>query len=101
MGGASGSGKSTICKLIRQRLGEHEVATLSFDSYYHSIKEGEDPATHNFDHPEALDISLLVEHLSKIKVSDPIDISRLVVLSVWALRSTHVVWWLCCAVAAW
>ena len=68
VGGASGSGKSSICRRISEKLGEKAVATMSFDSYYLGLKPDEDPATHNFDHPESLDIALLASHLQTLKV---------------------------------
>ncbi len=68
VGGASGSGKSSICRRISDALGEDAVTTMSFDSYYLGLAPGEDPATHNFDHPESLDIRLLASHLQALKV---------------------------------
>ncbi len=44
------------------------MVSMSFDSYYHGLQPGEDPATHNFDHPESLDIALLASHLQALKV---------------------------------
>lgn len=74
VGGASGSGKTTICRRIREQLGDEAVVSMSFDSYYHGLAPGEDPSAHNFDHPESLDIALLASHLQALKDGKPIDI---------------------------
>lgn len=72
VGGASGSGKTSISEIVREELrgSEYKVVTISADSYYIPIEEGEDPSQHNFDHPNAIEFSLLVKHLRALKVNE-------------------------------
>lgn len=67
VGGASGSGKTSICEIVKAALKDDSMVTLSFDSYYIPLG-GKDAATHNFDEPSALDVDLLAEHLQALKV---------------------------------
>ena len=61
MAGGSASGKTTIAR----RLAECDaVLCVSHDRYY---RDAPDPAAYNFDHPEALETSLLVEHVMALK----------------------------------
>lgn len=66
--GGSGSGKSTIAENLRTKLGEENVAIIKHDWYYkdQSHVSAEARAKLNFDHPEALDSNLLVEHLDRL-----------------------------------
>ena len=66
--GGSGSGKTTLAKYLEQQLGE-KILLLSHDSYYraHGDMPLEERKTLNYDHPDALETSLLVEHLKLLK----------------------------------
>lgn len=74
--GGSGSGKTTLARRIWQRVGSSEVALLSQDSYYlpspveHLNVHGAD----NFDHPDAFDWPLLLDHLSRLKDGQEIQV---------------------------
>lgn len=63
--GGSGSGKSTIAKEIFNRFGGECIATLEMDSYYkdQSHLSFEDRQKTNYDHPDAFDTELLIEHI--------------------------------------
>ena len=63
--GASGSGKSYLAKHIAKAL---RAPILSLDSYYRDLSHlsPEDRAKQNFDHPDALDWTLLALHLSQL-----------------------------------
>ena len=72
--GGSGSGKTTLAKEIERRLGRR-VIMLSHDAYY---KRHDDIPFHereklNYDHPDALETDLLVEHIRQLKAGHPID----------------------------
>jgi uridine kinase len=73
--GGSGSGKTTVARAIVAAVGAERIAFLEQDSYYRDIEWGpdRDPATHNFDHPDALDHELLVHHLHELEAGRPID----------------------------
>ncbi len=66
--GGSGSGKTTIAtKLIQKIKGTASLVML--DSYYHdqshlTVKERKNI---NFDHPDAIDFSLLIDHLQQLQ----------------------------------
>ncbi len=72
--GGSGSGKSTFSQRIMERFGG-EVAVLRSDNYYlpHDDIPLEARAHLNYDAPEAIDFSLMVEHILALKEGRPID----------------------------
>src|SRR4051812_42435351 len=67
--GGTGSGKTTVAKTIAAALPPEQVAMIEFDAYY---RDRPDLAPElreklNFDHPDALEIELLVDHLSELR----------------------------------
>ncbi len=73
--GGSGSGKTTVARHILNTLGEDRLAFLPQDMYYRHI-EWRDVAhqqAHNFDHPDAVDTELLVEHLAELKLGRGVE----------------------------
>ena len=74
--GGSGSGKTTFAQLLKKRLGENRCLVIEQDSYYHD-RSGEfdhDGGRVNFDHPDAIDWSLLLSHIRQLKHGKPIDV---------------------------
>lgn len=71
--GGSASGKSTLAAKLIDRIGSDRVAFLAHDSYYIDL-QGEDPSSHNFDHPEALETALMVEHLAALRRGEAVDV---------------------------
>ncbi|MGB9690718.1 MAG: uridine kinase [Candidatus Sumerlaeaceae bacterium] len=71
--GGSGSGKTLVAKSIGEAVGR-QVVVIGQDSYYldHSELPVEERAKINYDHPDAFDTPLLVEHLSKLRRGEPI-----------------------------
>jgi uridine kinase len=67
--GGSGSGKTTVTQKIIGNLDQDKIIVIQHDSYYRDISfyDGADPATINFDHPDALETSLLIEHIRQFK----------------------------------
>lgn len=67
--GGTGSGKTTVVNRILERLPEDKVTILPQDAYYkdNSRLDLEDRQEINFDHPDSLEFSLLIEHLSQLK----------------------------------
>lgn len=67
--GGTGSGKSTLARRLARRIGEDRCALVSQDNYYKDF--GNLPlaarARVNFDHPDSIDSSLLVEHVRQLK----------------------------------
>ncbi|MCA0446506.1 MAG: uridine kinase [Bacteroidetes bacterium] len=67
--GGTASGKSTITKKIAELLGPEKLIVINHDSYYRDISVyGDTPITEiNFDHPEALETSLMIDHVRHLK----------------------------------
>ena len=67
--GGSGSGKTSVTARILERLEHHRAAVILHDSYYRDIRDygGMPPSEVNFDHPDALETSLLVRHLEDLR----------------------------------
>jgi uridine kinase len=75
--GGSASGKSTISQAIVERVGVENIAHLLHDSYYKPLEELEDPDQPdniNFDHPNALDTELLIQHLRALQTWNAVQI---------------------------
>lgn len=72
--GGTASGKTTVARRIAEDLGE-TATLLDQDSYYRDLSDlsVEERAEVNFDHPDAFDVGLLVEHLQALKRGEPIE----------------------------
>lgn len=66
--GGTGSGKTTLTQKIKEVFSEN-VVVLSHDYYYKSNSDlpFEERVTLNYDHPNAFDTNLLIEHLKALK----------------------------------
>jgi uridine kinase len=73
--GGSGSGKSTVARRIAGSLAAPDVAFIDMDAYYRNFAHlpMEERRRVNWDHPEALDIDLLVDHLALLRAGMPIE----------------------------
>lgn len=73
--GGSGSGKTTVVKRIMERLPQEDVAVLPQDAYYYDNSQLELEARQevNFDHPDSLEFSLLIEHINRLRSGNDID----------------------------
>lgn len=73
--GGTGSGKTTVVKKVMERLPNEEVILIPQDAYYKD--NGHIPLEErqkiNFDHPESLEFSLLIDHLEKLKRGQSIE----------------------------
>ena len=72
--GGTGSGKSTLADNIKNEF-KHNISMLSHDYYYKSNDNlpFEERVKLNYDHPDAFDTDLLIEHLSKLKNGETIQ----------------------------
>ena len=72
--GGSGSGKTTLMKNLIARF-QNDVTVLSHDNYYRPYEELpiEERRKVNYDHPDAFETSLLVEHLKALKAGRSIQ----------------------------
>ena len=73
--GGTGSGKTTITDRIISTVAPEKVLILQQDHYYKDFPELslEERAKLNFDHPDSMDIPLLIEHLKRLRAGHPID----------------------------
>jgi len=71
--GGSGSGKTTIVRKISEMVSD--FVFLPQDNYYKSAEfvNNRNITAFNFDHPDAFDNELLIEHLTALKNGEPID----------------------------
>jgi uridine kinase len=76
--GASASGKSLLANTIVNELGSDRVVVISEDSYYKDLHHlpVEERAKTNFDHPDALDHELLIQHLKSLQQGKTVEIPR-------------------------
>lgn len=74
--GGSGSGKTTMSKILEDKLGTQNCSILYQDSYYidQSDKFDFDGGSVNFDHPKALDFVLMAKHIELLKANQPINV---------------------------
>lgn len=73
--GGTGSGKSTLVKRLQEAFQGDDVATICHDYYYkaHPELSYEERTKLNYDHPQAFDTDMMVEHISALKSNVPIE----------------------------
>ncbi len=73
--GGTGSGKTTVVKKIYESFSEKQVAIISQDSYYkdNSNLSVDERKLLNFDHPDAIEFSLLIDHIKYLKSGNSIE----------------------------
>lgn len=73
--GGTGSGKTTITGQISERLGD-EVTVITHDNYYRAHHEMtyEERTLLNYDHPDAYETELLVEHLAALRRGESVEV---------------------------
>ncbi|MBR1497908.1 MAG: uridine kinase [Oscillospiraceae bacterium] len=72
--GGTGSGKTTLTERIVAQFGE-DVSVLHHDSYYkaHDEMPFEERCRLNYDHPDAFDTPLFVEHLRALRRGEAVE----------------------------
>lgn len=67
--GGTSSGKTTVTRAIAAALGDTNIAILQHDSYYKDLLAfgGKQPSEINFDHPDAYDTGLLIQHIRELR----------------------------------
>ena len=74
--GGTGSGKTTVANRILESVSASEVVFIQQDSYYRNLEDL--PLDYrqiaNFDHPDALDNDLLIDHIRKLRAGEAIDL---------------------------
>jgi uridine kinase len=74
--GGSGSGKTTVVRQIVNSLGDDQVSLLEHDRYYRHRGDLrlEERAVLNYDHPDALETDLLVQHVKALRGGEPVAV---------------------------
>src|SRR5262249_53083218 len=76
--GGTGSGKNTVAENVAAALPPASVVVLAHDWYYRD--RSEIPLSErqriNYDHPDAMETELLVEHLQALRAGRPIDVPQ-------------------------
>ncbi len=72
--GGSGSGKTTVIKKIIETIGSDDVMILQHDWYYKHYPHlsFDERASLNYDHPEALETTLIISHLKELVDGRPV-----------------------------
>lgn len=72
--GGTGSGKTTVTEAILKKANAH-TSLLEQDAYYREMPDlsYEERSQLNYDHPDAVEFSLLIQHIKKLKKGLPID----------------------------
>jgi len=74
--GGTGSGKTTVANRILETVSADEVLFIQQDLYYRNLKDM--PLDYrnaaNFDHPDAVDNDLLVNHLKKLRAGEAVEL---------------------------
>ena len=75
--GASGSGKSSLARTAKKQLGDwYKVVVIAEDAYYRgqSQLDAKQRDQTNYDHPDAIEESLLVKHLVELKAGRAVEV---------------------------
>jgi uridine kinase len=74
--GGSGSGKTTVAKKLFEGVPAGQAVLIQHDSYYRHRPELSDEERDqiNFDHPDALDNTLLIQHLDALRQGQAVDV---------------------------
>jgi uridine kinase len=73
--GGTGSGKTTLARKIIETVGRENVILVEQDSYYRNLADMplDERRQANFDHPDAIDSDMLMNHLKRLKGGDAIE----------------------------
>lgn len=73
--GGSGSGKTTVVRKLMDVLADDQVVMIPQDAYYkdNSHLPLEERQKINFDHPDSVEFSLLIDHLKELKKGNPVN----------------------------
>jgi len=74
--GGTGAGKTTISRAILDHVGADRIAYIQHDAYYRDLSHLplEERQRSNFDHPDALEDSLLLEHLQRLLAGESVAV---------------------------
>lgn len=72
--GGTGSGKTTLTNRLKERFGE-DVTVVYHDNYYKRNDQltYDERCVLNYDHPDAFDTDLMIEHIRQLKAGNEIE----------------------------
>ncbi|WP_323675801.1 uridine kinase [Halorubellus sp. PRR65] len=75
--GGTGAGKTTVAREVADSVGE-AVTRIPIDNYYHDLShlEMDEREDVNYDHPDAFEWDLLMEHLDALLMGQPIEMPQ-------------------------
>lgn len=73
--GGTGSGKTTVARRILENVSDEYVVFFQQDSYYRNLEDMPIELRHqiNFDHPDALDNDLFINHVKALRAGEAIN----------------------------
>ena len=73
--GGTGSGKTTVVRKVSEVFPNGEVIVMPQDSYYKDNKgiPLEERQKINFDHPDAVEFNLLIDHLKELRKGNSVE----------------------------
>jgi len=73
--GGTGSGKTTVVRKLMEVLPDDQVVIMPQDAYYkdNGHLPLEERQKINFDHPDSVEFSLLINHLQELKKGNPVN----------------------------
>lgn len=73
--GGTGSGKTTLARRIIDTVGRENVILVEQDSYYRNLADMplDERRQANFDHPDSIDSEMLMNHLKRLRLGQPIE----------------------------
>jgi uridine kinase len=76
--GGTCSGKTTMAREIMKQVGPERVAYIAHDSYYKDLSHLAEAERFevNFDHPDALDTALLIQHLKELQAGRAVEVPK-------------------------
>jgi len=74
--GGTGSGKTTVANEILDHVGAEKIACLPHDAYYRELPHltKDERKEVNFDHPDALETELLIQHVRELLAGRAVDL---------------------------
>lgn len=72
--GGTASGKSTLVRQLQEAFVDEQVVTLCHDYYYkaHNELTMEERAGLNYDHPDAFDTEMMIDHIQRLRAGETI-----------------------------
>ena len=73
--GGTGSGKTTLARRVIETVGRENVILVEQDSYYRNLADMplDERRQANFDHPDAIDSEMLMNHLKRLRLGQSIE----------------------------